>query len=141
VIDGQSPVSGAPGLTIFLADDDADMRSLLAVVLRKDGHRVVEICDGGGLLAELAGERVYAAGDRARSLVIADLRMPVRDGLSVMRELRERGNSPRFVLITAFPEEQVRAEALRLGAVAVLDKPFDFDELRRVVRKVREGRA
>jgi CheY-like chemotaxis protein len=126
-----------PGpLTVVLAEDDDGLRSILASLLRKDGHRVIEFADGGGLLAGVSRDRFdgKAIGDDV--LLVTDARMPNRDGLSVVRALRAHGGGPQFILMTAFGDPEVHAQARELGALAVFDKPFDFDDLRRAVAQV-----
>jgi len=122
--------------TIYLAEDDVELRALLALALRKDGHTVVEAVDGGELLMELTSLFVYGVGRRDEALVVTDLRMPVMGGLDVIRQLHHRGQRPPFILITAFADDRVQAEAAGLGALGLLSKPFDSDGLRRLVEKV-----
>jgi len=115
---------------------------MLAIVLRREGHRVQEFRDGGALRAHLRG---IAGDDTPASLddllVVTDLRMPDVDGLELMRELRGSGRQPPFILLTAFGSAEIHAAARALGAIAVLDKPFDFDELRAVIRTFARTRA
>jgi DNA-binding response OmpR family regulator len=123
-------------LTVVLAEDDHDLRSMLATLLRKDGYRVFEVGDGGGLFTGMARDSFegMALGDNV--LLVTDARMPNKDGLSVVRALKEAGRRPRFMLMTAFGEPELHEEAGRLGALAVFDKPFDFDDLRRAIGDV-----
>jgi DNA-binding response OmpR family regulator len=123
-------------LTVVLAEDDGDLRTMLAALLRRDGYRVFEVSDGGGLLTVMTrgSYEGMALGDNA--LLVTDARMPNKEGLSVVRALKDAGRRPRFMLMTAFGEPELHAEARRLGALAVFDKPFDFDDLRRAIRDV-----
>jgi DNA-binding NtrC family response regulator len=66
-------------------------------------------------------------------VVICDLLMPGRTGLQVLVACRGRGCCPPFILMTGFADEDTRAEAMRLGAMAVLDKPFVLDAIRRIL--------
>jgi DNA-binding response OmpR family regulator len=134
-----APVLPEP-LTILLAEDDANLRAMLAIVLRREGHRVVELRNGAELRDQL--ESFYQPGQDppANLLVISDLRMPEADGLTLIRGVRQRGHAPPFILLTAFGSSEVHAAAQGLGALKVLDKPFDFDELRLVVRQFRSER-
>jgi DNA-binding response OmpR family regulator len=123
-------------LTVVLAEDDENLRSMVAALLRKDGYRVFEVGDGGRLLTVMArgSYEDMALGDNV--LLVTDARMPNKEGLSVVRALKDAGGRPRFMLMTAFGEPELHAEARRLGALAVFDKPFDFDDLRRAIRDV-----
>ena len=133
--------SGSGRLTILLAEDDRDLRSLLSAVLRRDGHRVLELSDGADLHDDLALLFLDQAEPPDDLLVVADLRMPVMDGLTVMRSFRSHGHRPPFILITAFGDTDTHDQAASLGAVAVFDKPFDFDDLRGTVRAFAASRA
>jgi CheY-like chemotaxis protein len=120
-------------LTVLLAEDDDELRSLVADLLRREGHRVMEARDGHDLMASLAC--AYLAGSESKDvpLLVTDLRLPIRDSLSVIRALQQQGQRPHFILMTAFGDAETHAEAARLGALAVLDKPFDLEDLRSAV--------
>src|SRR5260370_40572390 len=62
------------------------------------------------------------AGDS--SCVVADVQMGGMSGLELLRQVRARGNDVPFIFITAFPDESVRARALKVGAICFLAKPF-----------------
>ena len=99
----------------------------------------MEFRDAVDLLAAVAHEPAAEWKRSANYLLVIDLRMPELDGLSALELLRARGQTPSFVLITAFPEPRVRAAAAALGALAVLEKPFDFEELRAIIRAYAAG--
>jgi DNA-binding NtrC family response regulator len=123
-----------PGITkarIFVADDDAEMRNLLASVLRHDGHEVSEACD-----AETLVEAIGASTQAPPSLVISDVQMPGSSGLRALAWVRRRYPSLPFVLITAFGSPELHAQAARLGVTAMLDKPFSFSDLRELAKKL-----
>jgi DNA-binding response OmpR family regulator len=115
---------------ILLAEDDDDMRSLVAAALREDGHDVVEVGDGGRLLVCLA--RAYGAETVGYDLLVSDVRMPVCTGLQILESLRLARWPTPVILMTAFGDEQTRAQAEGLGAVMFM-KPFDMDDLRTAV--------
>lgn len=126
-------------LRVFLAEDDEQMRRLLAVTLRRDGHLVIEAADGPRLLAELGEAYARERSNRPPSAVIADVRMPGCDGMSILRCLRGQAWCPPFILITAFADPRLHAEAATLGAHAVIDKPFDLDDMRAIVNRIRRA--
>jgi DNA-binding NtrC family response regulator len=66
-------------------------------------------------------------------MVICDLLMPGRTGLQVLDACRGRACCPPFILMTGFADEETRAEATRLGALAVLDKPLVLDAIRGIL--------
>jgi DNA-binding response OmpR family regulator len=118
---------------VAVAEDDPDMRGLVADALRRDGYRVVEIADGSRLRREVA-----ELSNGGVDLIVSDIRMPIVSGLEILRALREARSTIPVVLMTAFGDESTRREAVRLGAV-VFSKPFKLDELRGVVRALLEG--
>jgi DNA-binding response OmpR family regulator len=116
---------------ILLAEDDSEMRALIAAMLAGDGYLVIEARDGQELLVAI--ERLKAGSVRP-AMVVSDVRMPGYSGLDLLAILRCASWTLPVVLITAFGDEDTHAEARELGAIAVLDKPFDLDDLRAVVR-------
>jgi DNA-binding NtrC family response regulator len=123
---------------ILLAEDDREMRSLVAWELRKDGHEVVEAENGIELLHHLEPAFVSEPGAELRrefDLVISDLRMPCFSAFAVLEPFRKHDPETPVILITAFGDEPTHAEARALGIATVIDKPFDLDDLRVEVKK------
>ena len=121
---------------ILLAEDDKEMRALLAHALRRAGYEVAECCDGVELFEHLGAYFMPGKEHQKVDLVISDIRMPGITGLEILEGLSQRDDFPPFVLITAFGDAATHAEAERYGALAVFDKPFDIDELVAKVRKI-----
>jgi DNA-binding response OmpR family regulator len=115
---------------IVLAEDDLEMRSMLADVLWRDGYEVIEARHGAELHDILMAQRDETEANPAADLIISDLRMPIITGLDVHAWLREHDSETPFILITAFGGEELASQSLREGVVAVFDKPFDIDVLR-----------
>ncbi len=124
----EPPPARAPrSAHILLAEDDPELLSLLAWALRGHGYRVTECTDGVELLDQLTW---FALPDDGQvDLVISDVRMPGISGLNILAGTRSMPGLPPFLLITAFGNDMVHARARRLGAVDVLDKPFEIDDL------------
>jgi DNA-binding response OmpR family regulator len=119
---------------ILLAEDNDDMRAMLASVLRRDGYLVIEAKDGRELVKHLT---LHGAGEASDiDLVISDVRMPGASGLDVLAGLREIDWSMPVILITAFGSADTKERAGQLGAAILLDKPFELEELRHAVRSV-----
>lgn len=121
---------------ILLAEDDSALRSLLASALTRDGYHVVQATDGTKVLDILASHLMADTGSPPFDLIVSDVRMPGWSGLDVLAGLRRLPGAPPVVLITGFGDDDFRAHARRLGAAATLDKPFDIDELRNVIRGI-----
>ena len=120
---------------VILAEDDTEFRRLLASVLQQEGYEVVEAPDGLALLASLENTLTVRRERPDAFLVVADVRMPGLSGLDVLAILRCATWRTPVILITAFGDEATHAEGQELGAVAVLDKPFDVDVLRAAVKE------
>src|SRR5580692_4157087 len=123
-------VDPLPRPRVLVADDDVEMRRLVAEALKRDLYEVVEAADGGRLLVTLAA--TYGHAEARFDLIVSDIRMPVCSGLDILRGLREAKWQTPVILMTAFGDMETRARAETLGAF-LLDKPFRIDVLRLVV--------
>jgi CheY-like chemotaxis protein len=106
-----------------LAEDDDEMRSIVALHLRGIGYTVHEFADGASLLTAIQASRQDPA------VVVTDHHMPGLLGLEAMEVLRSCRPQVPFVLMTAFGDRQTHDWAERIGAHTVLDKPFDLQWL------------
>jgi two-component system response regulator (stage 0 sporulation protein F) len=122
-------------IRILLAEDDDELRGVLANSLRRVGYEVTECRDGLELVGQLRSFNTPADPDDFH-LIISDVRMPGVLGLTVLEGLSQLEHAPQVLLITAFGDEETHAEAERLGAVAMIDKPFELETL---LDKVREA--
>ena len=111
---------------VVLADDDVDWRELLAASLARAGHHVEQVADGREL--QLLLEAAEVTG-RSPDLVVSDHLMPYATGLEVLAWAARHTPEVPFVILSAFAAPFVRRPALRLGALAVIDKPVDVDVL------------
>ena len=117
---------------VLLVEDDGEMRSLLADLLRGEGY-VVEVANDG-----MKAARTLFQGDGALEdfdLIITDQRMPGFDGLSLIKAVH-RAFGPPVILLSAFATEELVANGESAGAVAVLPKPFDVRHLLALVHDV-----
>ena len=106
--------------TILVVDDDDRIRTLLAEYLGGRGYEVLVAADGESGLEQVRSNAV--------DLVVLDVMMPGKDGLSVLRELRAVGALP-VIMLTARGEDTDRIVGLELGADDYLAKPFNPREL------------
>jgi len=120
--------------TIFLAEDDDDMRALIATALQSDGYEVIEAKDGAELLDLLAG--ASSSPMHRPDIIVSDVLMPCYSGLGVLAALHKSSWKIPVILITARRDEAVVKDAMRLGASAVVHKPFDIDDLRTAILNV-----
>lgn len=118
---------------VLLAEDHALLRKAIRVALERDGFDVVEAQDGAELIQALQAS--VTRGDPTPDLILSDQAMPGVTGLEILHGLREAQWPLPFVLMSGTLDARMEAEAYRLGARAVLEKPFDLAELRRIVRE------
>lgn len=115
---------------VLLAEDDLELRVLFGLCLRNSGYDVVDVADGTEALEHLVG---LPAPDvdptRSFDAAVLDIRMPGFSGLHVLAALRHRSPALPVVLMTAFSDERIRLDAHRLGASAMLSKPFRLQAL------------
>jgi DNA-binding NtrC family response regulator len=118
---------------VLVVDDEAGLRSMLEVVLRRDGHEVTVAGDGAEALKALAGQSKI-------ELVISDLRMKAMDGLALLSEIRAKHPQVFVVIMTAFAEWDTAVRAMRLGAYNFLRKPFDNNAVRTLTQRALAAR-
>ncbi|MDD2805284.1 MAG: response regulator [Elusimicrobiales bacterium] len=110
---------------VLVADDEKMVRDILARALGEIGCRVIQAVDGEQA-AELAREQ-------RPDIVMLDVVMPKKDGLQVLRELLPELPAAAFMLITGYGEEKNGREALRLGALDYIAKPFNIELVKTAV--------
>ena len=135
---GAAPIRGRERpIRILLAEDDAALRHLLAMVLRGEGYEVVE-CKHGLDFALKYVNHVDVDEPVDVDLVISDIRMPGVTGLEILEDLQATSTDVPVILMTAFGDDETHRQARELGAAAVFDKPFELDGFVDVVRSIVE---
>ncbi len=128
--DPQSPL---PGARILVVDDEEGVRTFLADALSAVGHDVTQAGDGQTALAALA--------QRAFHLAITDLRMPIVDGMELLRAIRRDHPETEVIVLTAHGSIESAVEAMKEGAFDYLQKPVGSPaELRLTVARALERR-
>ena len=123
------------GARVVLAEDDPELRSLLASALRAKGYQVVELGDGEALL-EFVASRLRSNGSiHGVDVVVSDIRMPGFSGMDVLVGLRRVLDKTPVILITAFGDPATLELAQAFGATAVLNKPFEVAHLTDTVQR------
>ena len=106
--------------TILVVEDDPSLGAALAATLKAAGYRPVR--------ARTAAEGLRWFSHYAPDLVLLDLGLPDRDGLTVIQDIRRRSTTP-IIVLSARDAETVKVQALDLGADDYVQKPFGVDEL------------
>ena len=116
-------MQAAKNPSVLIADDSADIRGLLRYWLEAKRCRVVEATNGQEAVDLVSGE--------CPDLILMDLLMPVLDGITATRRIRERvGNCDvHIAAMSTYPTEEARAKALAAGCSSFMAQPIDFDQL------------
>jgi DNA-binding NtrC family response regulator len=117
---------------VLVIDDDAAVRDSIDRMLRSAGYTVRTASSGEDGLA--------LARDSTFDVILSDMRMPGISGLDVLRRLREHRVDSGFIIMTGFGTVDTAVEAMKLGAVDFVQKPFFRDELLMRVRAAAERR-
>ncbi len=112
--------AAADPATVLVVEDDASLNAALVATLKAAGFRPVP--------ARTAAEGMRWFAHYAPDLVLLDLGLPDRDGLSVITDIRAKGQTP-IVVLSARDTEAMKVEALDLGADDYVQKPFGVEEL------------
>jgi two-component system response regulator QseB len=119
---------GVRDMRILLVEDDVMIAQGLETAMRQIGAAVDWVRDG-----ELAAAALRST---AFDVVLLDLGLPSRDGLGILRDLRQRGDATPVIILTARDEISSRVAGLDAGADDYVVKPFDLDELTARIRSV-----
>ena len=107
-------------ISVLVAEDDKNIADLLQMYLEKEGYAVTVASDGGQALAKFRAI--------APDLVLLDLMMPVMDGWSVCKAIREESQTP-VIMLTAKSETDDKVAGLKSGADDYITKPFEMKEV------------
>ena len=118
---------------ILIIDDEPKMCKVLKFALEPDGHTVST--------AESAEMGLEVFESATFDLVITDLKMPGKDGLFVLSEVKKQRPNTEVIMMTAYATAQNAVEAMKKGAYDYIIKPFEMDELKLKVRHIMEKRA
>ena len=117
---------------LLVVDDDDGVRRIVAAILRDEGYEVQTAREAAEALAILADSNV--------ALVVSDVRMPGRDGLWLLRQIRPRYEDTAVILLTGYGEVDSAVMALKEGAADYLRKPVRVNELSAAVVKALDRR-
>jgi len=117
---------GSGGGRLLIAEDEAEMRGLLRRTLTREGYDVAVAADGAEALEVLRANPDF-------DVLVSDVRMPVKDGLQLLKEVRQLRPELRVILITAYLDVQQYYEVMKSGAFEYLSKPFKIPDLLEVL--------
>ena len=116
--------------TIMIVDDSASIRMVVGIALRGAGYEVIEAQDGKDAIGKLTGQKVH--------LIISDVNMPVMDGITFVRNVKQMA-SYRFtpiIMLTTESDESKKREGQAAGAKAWVVKPFQPAQMLAAVSKL-----
>lgn len=112
--------------TILVIDDEASMRKFFEVTLTREGYHILTADSVASAMAVLMAESV--------DLVLSDIRLGDGQGLEILSASKKKDPDVPVIMMTAYASAETAVEAMKLGAVDYLAKPFNVDEVRVVVR-------
>ena len=107
-------------LRILIADDEEGIRESLKLILEGE-YELVFVQQGEETLSKLARERF--------DLVLLDIKMPKIDGLEILKQMKQQRLATPVIILTAYQSVELAKEAIKLGALDYLPKPFTRDQI------------
>jgi len=117
---------------LLIVEDDESMLDTLRDVFREAGENVISVPTGAAALKEFSRNQP--------DLVLLDIRLPDANGLTLLKKMKKTAPDLLVVIMTAYPQVQTAIQAMKAGAYDYINKPFDLDEMRLVVKKALETR-
>jgi two-component system response regulator PilR (NtrC family) len=111
---------------ILVVDDEKSMREILEIFLKNEGYSVSVATNGESAVEALKSD-IF-------NLIISDMKMPKMGGLELLKNVKESSPDTIFVVMTAFGTTESAVEAMKLGAYDYIQKPFQMDDIRLVVK-------
>ncbi len=125
-------MSANASINLLIAEDEKNLGIVLQRELARLGHRVTLVHDGDAA--------VQAAKENDFDIALLDIMMPGRNGLEVLRELREMEQSPEVLMMTGHATVETALQAMKMGAYDYLTKPCLISELEAILQKAFEKR-
>src|SRR3990172_6854440 len=116
--------------TVLTVDDEPNMLTTLADILRDEGYDVTTAADGNTAL-ELCSKNCY-------DVVLMDVRMPGLNGFEAFRRIRRHQEGVRVILMSAYDIDELKQHAIEEGAIAFLLKPLDLELIVKLISEVKD---
>jgi two-component system response regulator PilR (NtrC family) len=118
---------------LLIVDDEQGIREMLEIYLRREGYDVLTAADGETALAQ--------CHKTPFDVVIADIKMPRMDGISLLNKVKEFSPETIFIMITAFASFETAKESMKKEAYDYITKPFDVEEVKKKIEAALARRA
>ena len=112
-----------PAVKLLVVDDDPKIRWVLKQGLGDDNFNIIEAEDGQNAIEQFEKS--------SPELILMDVKMPGMDGLEAMRQIKDRDDGVPIVILSAYPDAKIIVQAMKLGALDFLIKPFDIDMVKK----------
>ena len=116
--------------SILIVDDEKGVGDFLTIVLKKQGYEAFYASSGK--------EALKLCKKRSFDLALVDIKMPVMDGIEFLKEAKRLNPSLIFIMITAYPSIETAVEAMKEEAFDYITKPFNVNELQRIIKRALE---
>ncbi|MBI9065255.1 MAG: response regulator [Marinilabiliaceae bacterium] len=113
---------------VLIVDDQKECILIMKMILKQFPIKIIEACNGEEALKKI---RKYQP-----ALAFLDIRMPMKNGIDVLKELQEQGDKTAIVMVSDHRDEAIIDACFDLGAMAYLKKPFSLRELNNVIKKL-----
>ena len=118
---------------ILVIDDEASLRHMLSILLKKEGYQVTTVAG--------AEEGLEASQSGSFDIALCDVRMKGMDGFEFLRRLQDLPSAPTVVMMSAYGSMETAIQCMKLGAYDYISKPFNNDEIVLTLRKIEERTA
>lgn len=119
------------GYQILVVDDQLGVRKLLLEAFKEDGYHVELAASGQEALEKVSQSRP--------NVILMDMKMPGMNGLDTLAEIEKIESSIEVIVMTAYGELELVAEAQKMGVKEYVTKPFDINTLRGIVERTLKG--
>lgn len=120
-------------LKILVAEDEQIALKHLSYTLENEGHIVTGVRNGLDALKKVEKEDF--------DILIADIKMPGMDGLTLLTEVKTRSPDIEVIIVTGFGSIESAVDAMKKGAFDYLTKPFDLDDLTLKIKRIQKNRG
>lgn len=119
--ESDAATASSPLARVLVIDDEHVVCDAIARQLRDVGYHVVVAYSGSGAIDAIRSESF--------DIALIDIRMPKVNGFGVLRELREKSNHTKAIMMTAYADIRSAVDSITLGAIDIISKPVDVDEV------------
>lgn len=112
---------------VLIVDDEKNIRVALSRYLKNEGYNVALAKDGYEALSMIESQDF--------NLILIDYQMPKKNGIEVLRELREKDIKTNAIIMTAYGTIDIAVDTMKLGAVDFISKPFELEKIKIIVKK------